>query len=546
MYQGKFDAKSRGQKAPKQTLEGILEERNAAKAARAAKQSQVSRRPATRPVPPNPNQPAMQPQPIRTAQPARPAQAGRQPIQPLVPEKRGPRLGSVIFYTLYFLFIFIFFAGTFFVLQWLKGWLTDYEAAQPTVKCQEVFEDLFHDPDWAKLYVDAGIEDTEFENVEQFVAYMEEKVGDKELTFVETSAGLSGDKKYIVRLEGEKIATFTLEGKSEAITDIPDWQLGKVELFFNREQGCRIQKLDGHKSYINGQELSDDYTIQIATTKVEEYLQKYSLGVVGVRVRTQEIDGLLCKPEVKIVNQKGEEMQVLYDETTNTYAEQTVSTKIPDDAKEATVGALKAYAEFMINAAGSRAAVNKYYDGSSQVYSDIIKMAGELWMNADNGHRFTDESVTNYCRYSDDVFSVRGAITMNVTCKDNTQKDYTVDQSLFFKKKNGNWVCFEMTNEDVSQPVGQVRLTFINNGNVLSNDFVDTASKQLNTPVVSVPEGKVFSGWARLVTDDKGNSSWNVVFVPDDKGVVNVNASTGLEPMTLYAIFENAPAEGGN
>ena len=138
----------------------------------------------------------------------------------------------------------MFFVATFFGLQWLQGWLADYQAAQPTTKSQEVFDQLFSHPDWGALYDAAGIEDTPYEGKEQFVSYMENKVGDATLTFKETSAGLSGDKKYFVLLGDEKIASFTLSGQTAAITDIPDWELGGVELFFDRSETFYIQNVD--------------------------------------------------------------------------------------------------------------------------------------------------------------------------------------------------------------------------------------------------------------------------------------------------------------
>ena len=151
MYQGKFDAKSRGQQAPKETLSTILEERNTAKASARKAQTEKQARPARQSAPQTPARPQMERQPIN-----------EHPAAP-VKQKRGPRLGGVIFYTLYFLLIFVFFVGMFFVLQWLHGWLGDYEAAQPTLKCQQVFDQLFADPDWEQLYQDAGVEDTKFE-----------------------------------------------------------------------------------------------------------------------------------------------------------------------------------------------------------------------------------------------------------------------------------------------------------------------------------------------------------------------------------------------
>ena len=120
------------------------------------------------------------------------------------------RRGRLIACVIYLLLVLLFLIGMNFVLRWMEGWLTDYEAAQPKVKSQQVFEMLFDQPDWAQLYEMAGLEDTIYESAAQYAAFMENKVQDKKLFYYETSAGLSGDYKYIVRMEDEKVAEFTL------------------------------------------------------------------------------------------------------------------------------------------------------------------------------------------------------------------------------------------------------------------------------------------------------------------------------------------------
>ena len=152
-------------------------------------------------------------------------------------KEKGPRMGGVVFYTCFFAYVLLFYAATFVGMQFLRNWLVDYESSRPTLKSQEVFEANFGDPDWGKLYDAAAVTDTVYEGKEAFITYMEEKVGDKELTFMETSTGLSKDKKYVVRLDNEKLATFTLvdHNQSQAETDIPDWQLGQIEFLFQRQ-----------------------------------------------------------------------------------------------------------------------------------------------------------------------------------------------------------------------------------------------------------------------------------------------------------------------
>lgn len=530
MYQGKFDSKN---KKTAVDVSELVAQRNSAPS-----QEQPQRQP-VRENPPRTN-PARTQQPtrqqnVRQSQPTRQPSGKRPPVTQTVPEKhrKGPRLGGVIFYTLYFMFILVFFVATFFGLQWLQGWLADYQAAQPTTKSQEVFDQLFSHPDWGALYDAAGIEDTPYEGKEQFVSYMENKVGDATLTFKETSAGLSGDKKYFVLLGDEKIASFTLSGQTAAITDIPDWELGGVELFFDRSETFYIQNVDGHTVEVNGVPLDDSHVIQIATTAAAERLP---IGVTGTSTCTQEISDLMAVPTVTIFDKSGKSMEVSYDAETHTFTEQTEANTISDSEREAALNAAKTNCLFMIEKA-SKADIAKYFDTSSDVYSVIVNL-GNLWVQDNNGYRFTKEEVSDYARYSDDLFSAHVVLNLNVTRKDGTTKDFGYDQTLFFRKQDtGKWLVYDATNADVNAPVGKVRLTFMNGDTVLSSEFVKTDATELDTPLVSAPEGKVFIGWYRIDKYDNG-TTYTMAFDPDENGHVTIPNGTTLEPMTLYALFE--------
>ena len=530
MYQGKFDSKN---KRTTVDVSELVAQRNGAPS-----QEQPQRQPVRENLPrtnPARTQQSTRQQNVRQSQPTRQPSGKRPPVTQTVPEKhrKGPRLGGVIFYTLYFMFILVFFVATFFGLQWLQGWLADYQAAQPTTKSQEVFDQLFSHPDWGALYDAAGIEDTPYEGKEQFVSYMENKLGDSALTFKETSAGLSGDKKYLVLLGDEKIASFTLSGQTAAITDIPDWELGSVELFFDRSETFYIKNTDGHTVEVNGVPLDDSHVIQIATTAAAERLP---IGVTGTSTCTQEISDLMAVPTVTIFDKSGKSMEVSYDAETHTFTEQTEANTISDSEREAALNAAKTNCLFMIEKA-SKADIAKYFDTSSDVYSVIVNL-GNLWVQDNNGYRFTKEEVSDYARYSDDLFSAHVVLNLNVTRKDGTTKDFGYDQTLFFRKQDtGKWLVYDATNADVNAPVGKVRLTFMNGDTVLSSEFVKTDATELDTPLVSAPEGKVFIGWYRIDKYDNG-TTYTMAFDPDENGHVTIPNGTTLEPMTLYALFE--------
>ena len=519
MYQGKFDSKN---KKTESDVYELLAQRNKASARPAA------------PVKESAPAPAKKQAASRKEVPQKAASVEE------APKRKGPRMGSVIFYTFYFMFILLFFVGTYFGLQWLQSWLVDYEAAQPTTKSQEVFEQLFADPDWSVLYDMAGIQDTEYEGKEQFVSYMENKVGDKELTFQETSAGISG-KKYVVLMEGEKIATFKLDGESESLTAIPDWKMGEVELFYQREESFLIQLSGDHTASVNGVALGEDFTIQIATTKAESS-GLLPIGATSEKVYTQRIDGLMAVPTVTVTDKSGKEVPVSYDADNKTFIAESAGSVISEEEKTVALEAIKAYAEYQIKEA-SRQKVAQYFDSQGDAYKSIMETV-LTWTKGNNGYSFANDSVTGYARYSDTLFSVYATTELTIKLTDGGTQVKPINNTLLFEKQNGKWKVIRMSNADISEPVGEVRLTFMNDSTLLDSKFVENDATELQTPVVSAPEGKVFVGWMTKTINAEGKVEGNLIFTPDESGYVSISSGYTLEPMTLYAYFENAAEEG--
>lgn len=447
-----------------------------------------------------------------------------------------PRMGGVIFYFLFFFYVFLFYLSVYFGLLWLRGWLTDYEAAQPEAKSQEVFAEIFADPDWEALYDMAGIYDTAYERKEAFAAYMENLVDGRDLTFAKTSTGLSEDRKYVVRMGSEKIAAFTLvdKNKDTAANAIPDWQLGGVELFFAREEQYFIRKPESGTAYVNGTPLGDACTVRISSSKAEAYLPS---GVSGMRTCTQQVTGLIAEPEVRVLDERGAELPVSYDEKSHTFTWEPAAEEIGEEEKTTALNAVKTYALYMIAKAGE-AEVAKYFDRGSEIYKTITD--AELGYVQDAQSReFVDEAVSDYCRYNEDVFSVRVSLTLNLYRASGSVKENNIDQSLFFRRQSsGSWICFDMTAVDISEPVEQVRLTFMDGETAVHSEFYDAASAAIHCPQVPIPEGKRLSGWMVKETDTNGAAVMRLVFTPDETGYVQLPDASALEPMTLYPLIE--------
>ena len=559
MYQGKFDKKL---KNPTQDITEITAERNAAAAAAAARKKTA----ASAPVSESAATPRKRTAPYtqdakpakKTASPEQPKKAFREPAREVevqtAPSRKGPRMGGVIFYTIYFLFIFLFFVAVYFGLQRLQDFLVEYEAAQPTAKSEEVFQQLFGDPDWGSLYDAARIQDTQYEGKDAFVTYMENLVGDSELTYQLTSTGMSDDVQYFVKLGDQRLAHFTLTGgeknqsfnfyklfeyliSGDSSFGIAEWRLADVGLFYERANGYRIQTVDGHVPYINGIALTDDHVIQRSAMKNDSsgFLPS---GVSSSKTSIYEISGLMTQPDITVKDASGAPMEVVYDETTDMYVEQAEVIAISDAEKNMALEALKVYAKYGIKEA-TGADVGKYFDSTGDAYKSIIQTV-LTWTKGNNGISFANDSVTNYCRYSDTAFSAYVTTELTIKLTDGGTQVKSINATLLFNKTAGGWKVTKMTNKDIADTVGEVRLTFKNGDTVLSKDFYDMESTTLSTPMLSVPEGKVFSGWYREEVQANGSIEQFLVFVPNENGDVTIPSGTTLEPMILYPLFENA------
>lgn len=441
------------------------------------------------------------------------------------------------FYFIYFLVLAGLCFGLKLGLDWLEGWLTDYEAAQPKTRCQEIFEDLFSQPDWAELYTLAGMEGTRYETPEAFAEYMEQKSQGQTLSYYETSAGLSGDHKYIVKLGSQKVAIFTLTNENPQ-EETPRWELGTVELFPEFSASITVCTAPNRTVFVNGVELTQEHVQKTLSTAAEDYLPQ---GLHGLQRQWQYVDGLLLTPQVTALDSDGNPVELVYDEATNTYTEIFPEMEITEKQTDTAVKAAKTYCRYMIGAA-SRSDLRGCFDSSTDIYSSIV--ASDTWMQNYKDYNFSDYTLSGYHSYSSRLYSVTVTMTLNVVRNNNTVKEYPLDTTFFLEKlSDGSWKVVEMTNVDAQEQTVLVRLTFKVGQEVLQSQMTDASAGILSLPEVQPPEGMEFIGWYRQKTDSAGNVTYSLTFMPDENGQVYLPAETVLEPMTLYALFDTKEAE---
>ena len=447
-------------------------------------------------------------------------------------QKKTITKGTIFFYAIYLLLIIAFFIGMTYVMGLLTDWLTRFEASQPETKSKEVFQQLFADPDWDELYYMAGFQDTLFETKDTYAAYMEQKIGSQELTYIKTSAGLTGGHKYIIKLGDENLGTFTLQNDVMGELEIPDWKLDTIEMFIDRNADVTIRTQPGHTVSINGIPMGDSYIVARTSTVLENYAPE---GYHGDRTVTYYTDGLLMTPEITITDENGNVLECAYDAETGIYYEVPANKpEISTEQYNAVVDATKSYAKYMIGASGAR--LSNYFNTTSELYKFIT--SNELWFRGWSGYYFGEETVSEFHQYSEDMFSARIQIKLNVKRSNGTIKEFDIDHTFFAKtNSNGVWKVFDMTNVDLQKQITEVRLTFKSDNLIIHEAMYDANSTTLDTPAVTVPEGQQFLGWFRELRDENGDTTLQLMFQPDENGKVTLPHGYVLDHMVLIARF---------
>lgn len=410
----------------------------------------------------------------------------------------------------------------------LQTVLQQYEATRPQYMAAEVYKMLFAEPDWAVIYKLAEEEGTEFEGRSNYVTYMTQKVGSKSLTYSEVPGGLSGSRRYCVRLGSEPIAFFTLVSVDDRVSTFPYWKLDSIELCAEAEGTVTVTVLPGHTVYINGVALDESHLISSVSTPAEEYLPT---GVHGYRYVQMQVTGLLAQPEVVAVDEYGT-VVTLTRMPDGSYTEEIpVSTsQITDEEAALAFSALEADALFSINAI-TAGQLREFFDPNGQAYEEMITVEHDLPAIYSYAFDASAVVVDRYWRYSDTVFSARVTGTLSITDYSGVTTVIPLCYSyLFTQNYAGSYVVTGRTEADMLQQITSYRVTY-SNGTYIFLSQLELADGPVNAPAV---DGTLPSGWA--VINEDGTQT-TVIALQENGSYAWVEGVTPA-PVTVYPVFD--------
>lgn len=442
-------------------------------------------------------------------------------------KKKPIRTRTLVFWTCVLSFVLIAVIAICIGLAILKDWLInfEYEATLPDTKSQAVFDQYFADPDWERIYELSNEPDTKFEGSKAYAAYMDQWVGDNELRLVNVPSGLSKDFKFKIYMDKTEIASFTLV--STTTDGKKDLLLGDVEIIYACKESCTVLTAPGATVQINGVALDDSYVIKTVTTNAPQYLPD---GIRGYETVLYRVEGLMAAPTVTVIDANGQQIALDYDKDAKLYSHFIGSVAITDAESQALVDAAQVYCKYMIGKA-NKTTLQQYFDSNSDAYKTMTSI--DKWMQSYKSYAFAPASITEYYRYSDTLYSARVEMTLNVTRKDDTIKEYPLHSTFILQQQDGKWKVINMLNLSIQQQTTSVLLNYYDASGktLLLSEMADADSKSLTPPAIEVPEGKQLY-WSNRVNMFPVDENGNITF-PDDYT---------LEPMDFYAVLKNKEA----
>lgn len=351
-----------------------------------------------------------------------------------------PSRGTVIFYSIYTAVTLILLTAVAVVLIKLNTAMKNYETSLPKYKAEEVFTMLYSDKKFDSLYDKISDEISTFETKEQFVKYMSETVGDKQLSYREVSAGLGDKKRYAVKAGDTKISEFFLVRFDNIEKGESPWMLDSVICDPKKNENVSVKILDGSKLYLNGIEVDQSHIKESNITT--DSCKHMPDGVNGITYNLYTVEDLMLKPDVKITDAHGNEKTPVYDEEGKMYVEEIPYSTPPTEIYNRVEEAVQTYAKYM-TLDSSLAKVKQYFDASSHTYTYI--RTSDTWCYTPHiGFEFKDIELSEYYKYDENTFSARYKCNHHVYRTKTDTFLFPLDLTLYFKNIGGTFYCYDM------------------------------------------------------------------------------------------------------
>lgn len=321
-------------------------------------------------------------------------------------------------------------------LVWVWGLLADYENGLAEVNAEKSLVN-FSAGNISGTLNSAGVSAGEFENFDKLCEAYESFLEGKEISYKRNSSEyMSSNPAYYVLAGDTAFASFKLNQNGVNGHGFPVWEMGEITFLGDivSKENITVKVPSGAKVIINGiyaePEKYMNYTEELQLAKnISEFVDY----VPAYDVYT--IDGLTEIPSVEAEGDNIAPVSVTGNEFFYDYASDEELLKENEELIKR-IGTN--YGGYIINRVSFRTLAADLIGNARKYMSDIPAIWAYLY-GEEYTYDFTDWSITDIKKYSDECFSCRLEFVLNVHYRVTRSVTYDTKLECMFIKKDGRW-----------------------------------------------------------------------------------------------------------
>lgn len=331
------------------------------------------------------------------------------------------------------------FLGKFY--DYLDKYETDYRASRPEVITEDLMI-LYRTGDIAGIY-DLLTEKPavdEYESVDDLLEYLRPMLDQGPVSFTQNRAESTDEHPVFLISAGDKVisrAEYQMVPKA-GDDDIPRWELAYLDLPAEPEVSVDVIAPADISIYINGKAMQDDC---ITSAEEEAPVQKYFLEFTEIPPMVERsYSGLYLEPEVTARDADGNDVQVVYDSSSNRY---TVDypRDCPDreDLEAYASKVVASYASF-VSGDLAESELRKYFTPDN-IFLYYMTHAGLTYFTRHLAEEIHSTEVLDFIRYTDDSFYCEVKVEQYLTMEWGPREPEVLitDGKFYFVRLNDEW-----------------------------------------------------------------------------------------------------------
>jgi len=382
-------------------------------------------------------------------------------------------------------------------LNLLRGYLTEFESAQPSHPAEAVFQRYFAEGDFRDALALAGFQTGEFETLDHPNAVLKKMAEGKKLTYYSVPAGegkaaynvvLISEKKEesekeetktelpdateepqtsptqgftplshsvtteedtlstpeVVGIPSTKIATFYLKQSAPSGEwGFAGYELESMELFLKPEKSISVTLPESSRLLINGKEVPASY---VTASRADTFNSFLAEGIPGLNWVTYTVEGLFEDPAlVEGLDRENIPHKLSFSQEKGIWeAALNYSQSLQDTYSEFLMAGMKEYAKHIQNDVRFSAVI-PYFDPQSIFYRHIYENLSQfVWDH--NGYTFRNEFIGEFYAFDENTFCCH--VSFDHVLHLRNREDYVdpLDMIIFVHRVGDKFMIYDRYN----------------------------------------------------------------------------------------------------